>query len=318
MEVLYFLESIRNPVLNVLVQAITLVGEETFFLALGLFLIWCCNKRDGYLVLMTSFTGIILNQFLKMCFRVPRPWVKDPNFTIVESAREGASGYSFPSGHTQNSVGMLGALGVTTKHLWVKILCVAGVILVPLSRMYLGVHTPQDVLVSMAIAFVLIVAFDFLLRLNDDHPYVIYIVMGTLLLGVIAFMTFLYVFPFPNEVFFEENVGNYESALKNAYTMLGCVTGMLLFRFADDKYIKYDTRAAWWVQLFKLGLGLAIVLAVKEGTKPVLDAIFGGHLAARAVRYFLVVCAAGAWTMTFKFWAKLGKKMTETPKQQTK
>ena len=51
MEVLYFLESIRNPVLDVLVQAITLVGEETFFLALGLFLIWCCNKRDGYLVL---------------------------------------------------------------------------------------------------------------------------------------------------------------------------------------------------------------------------------------------------------------------------
>ena len=133
MGVLYFFESIRNPVLDVLVQAVTLVGEETFFLALGLFLIWCSNKRDGYLVLMVSFTGIILNQFLKMCFRVPRPWVKDPNFTIVESAREGASGYSFPSGHTQNSVGMLGSLGITTKHLWVRILCIAGVILVPLS-----------------------------------------------------------------------------------------------------------------------------------------------------------------------------------------
>ena len=177
----------------------------------------------------------------------------------------------------------------------------------PLSRMYLGVHTPQDVLVSMAIAFVLIVAFDFLLRLNDKRPYVIYVVMGTILLGVIAFMTFLYVYPFPEDVFFEENVGNYESALKNAYTMLGCTLGMLLFRFADDKYIRYDTRAVWWVQLLKLGLGLAIVLAVKEGTKPVLDAIFGGHLAARAVRYFLVVCAAGAWTLTFKHWAKLGQ-----------
>ena len=306
MEVLYFLESIRNPVFDVLVQAVTLVGEETFFLALGLFLIWCCNKRDGYLVLMVSFTGIILNQFLKMVFRVPRPWVKDPNFTIVESAREGASGYSFPSGHTQNSVGMLGALGVSSKKLWVKILCIAGVILVPLSRMYLGVHTPQDVLVSMAIAFVLIVAFDFLLRLNDKHPYVIYIVMGVLVLLTVGFMVFLYAYPFPEDVFFEENVSNYESALKNAYTMLGCTLGMLLFRFADDKYIKYDTKAVWWVQLLKLGLGLAIVLAVKEGTKPVLDAIFGGHLAARAVRYFLVVCAAGAWTLTFKHWAKLG------------
>ena len=306
MGVLYFFESIRNPVLDVLVQIITLVGEETFFLALGLFLIWCCNKRDGYLVLMTSFTGIILNQFLKMCFRVPRPWVKDPNFTIVESAREGASGYSFPSGHTQNSVGMLGALGISTKHLWVRILCIAGVILVPLSRMYLGVHTPQDVLVSMGCAFVLIAVFNLLLKLNDKYPFVIYIVMGVLVLCVVAFMVFLYVYPFPEDVFYTENIGNYESALKNAYTMLGCIIGMLLFRFADDKFIKYDTRAVWWVQLLKLGLGLAIVLAVKEGTKPLLDAIFGGHLAARAVRYFLVVCAAGAWTLTFKHWAKLG------------
>ncbi len=314
MEVLYFLESIRNPVLDVIVQAVTLVGEETFFLALGLFLIWCCNKRDGYLVLMVSFTGIVVNQFLKMCFRVPRPWVKDPSFTIVESAREGAGGYSFPSGHTQNSVGMLGSLGTCSKQLWVKILCIAGVILVPLSRMYLGVHTPQDVLVSMAIALVLIVAFDLLLRLNDKYPYVIYIVMGALALLVVGFLVFLYAFPFPDEVFHEENIGNYESALKNAYTMLGCVFGMLLFRFADDKYIKYDTRAVWWVQLLKLGIGLAIVLAVKEGTRPVLDAIFGGHLAARAVRYFLIVCAAGAWTLTFKHWAKLGQK-DQTPAQ---
>ena len=194
MEVLYFLEGIRNPVFDFIVQTITFVGEETFFLALGLFLIWCCNKRDGYLVLLVSFSGIVINQFLKMVFRVPRPWVKDPNFTIVESAREGAGGYSFPSGHTQNSVGMLGALGTSSKQLWVKILCIAGVILVPFSRMYLGVHTPQDVLVSMAIALVLIVGFDLLLRLNDKYPYVIYIVIGVMLVAVVGFLIFLGVF----------------------------------------------------------------------------------------------------------------------------
>lgn len=308
MEVLYFLESIRNPVLDVLVQMITLIGEETFFLALGLFLIWCCNKRDGYLVLLVSFTGIVINQFLKMLFRVPRPWVKDPNFTIVESAREGASGYSFPSGHTQNSVGMLGALGISAKQLWIKILCIAGIILVPLSRMYLGVHTPQDVLVSMAVAFVLIAGFYLLLRLNDKYPYVIYIVIGALFLLIVAFMVFLYTYPFPEDVFLKENIGNYNSALKNAYTMLGCVLGVLVFRIVDDKITHYDTKAVWWAQILKLVIGLGIVLLVKEGTKPILDAIFGGHLAARAVRYFLVVLAATGWTFTFKFWQRLGKK----------
>ena len=308
MEVLYYLESIRNPVFDVLVQAITMVGEETFFLALGLFLIWCCNKRDGYMVLMVSFTGMVINQFLKMLFRVPRPWVKDPNFPIVESAREGAGGYSFPSGHTQNSVGMLGSLGVCTKRTWIKALCIAGVILVPLSRMYLGVHTLQDVLVSMAIAFVLIVGFDLLLRLNEKHPCVIYITMGCMLAMTVSFLIYLYVYPFPADVFAEENVANYNSALKNAYTMLGCILGMLVFRIVDDKVTHYDTSAVWWAQLLKFVLGVGIVMLVKEGAKPLLNAIFGGHMAAHAVRYFLVVIAATAWTFTFKFWKKLGQK----------
>ena len=260
------------------------------------------------MVLLVSFSGIVINQFLKMWFRVPRPWVKDPNFTIVESAREGASGYSFPSGHTQNSVGMLGSLGTCSKKWWVKALCIAGVILVPFSRLYLGVHTPQDVLVSVLVALVLIVGFDLLLRLNEKYPYVIYIIIGVMLAGIVAFLVFLYAYPFPEDVFLEENVGNYNSALKNAYTMLGCVLGVLLFRIMDDKVTHYETKAVWWAQLLKLAIGLGLVMLVKEGTKPLLEAIFGGHMVTRAVRYFLVVAAATGWTFTFKFWGKLGKK----------
>ena len=47
-----------------------------------------------------GFFGTLVNQFLKLVCRVPRPWVRDPNFTIVEAARADATGYSFPSGHT--------------------------------------------------------------------------------------------------------------------------------------------------------------------------------------------------------------------------
>ena len=104
MPFLYFLENLRAPWLDAVFSVITLCGEETVFMAVGMIFFWCINKYTGYYLLCTGFLGTILNQFLKILCRVPRPWVKDPGFTIVESAKEAAGGYSFPSGHTQTAV----------------------------------------------------------------------------------------------------------------------------------------------------------------------------------------------------------------------
>ncbi|MBP3369649.1 MAG: phosphatase PAP2 family protein, partial [Clostridia bacterium] len=110
MSFLYFLEGLRNSVFDAIFSVITLCGEETVFMAVGMIVFWCFCKYQGYYLLSVGFIGTLLNQFLKIICRVPRPWVKDPSFTIVESAREAASGYSFPSGHTQTSVGLFGGL----------------------------------------------------------------------------------------------------------------------------------------------------------------------------------------------------------------
>ena len=158
MSFLYFLEGLRNPVCDFLFSIITLCGEETVFMAIGLIVLWCFSKSQGYYLLCTGFIGTVLNQLLKIVCRVPRPWVKDPNFTIVESAREAATGYSFPSGHTQSAVGLFGGVARANKQKWLRIAAIAICVLVPLSRMYLGVHTPADVLVSTGIALVLIFA----------------------------------------------------------------------------------------------------------------------------------------------------------------
>ena len=103
MEFLKLLEGIRTPFLDSFFSVITTLGEETIFIVVGLLFYWCIDKKQGYYLFFVGFFGTILNQFLKLLFRIPRPWVKDPDFTIVESARAGATGYSFPSGHTQSS-----------------------------------------------------------------------------------------------------------------------------------------------------------------------------------------------------------------------
>ena len=92
MEFLYLLERIRLPGLNEFMLAITYLGDETAFLVTALILFWCVNKRQGYYIMSVGFLGTIANQFMKLWFRIPRPWVLDENFAILEQAREGAGG----------------------------------------------------------------------------------------------------------------------------------------------------------------------------------------------------------------------------------
>ena len=309
MSFLYLLEEIRNPVLDFLFSIVTLCGEETVFMAAGMIVFWCISKQKGYYLLSVGFVGTVINQFLKITFRIPRPWVKDPNFTIVESAREAASGYSFPSGHTQTSVGLFGGLALKFKHRAIRIASIALCVLVPLSRMYLGVHTPMDVGVSIVIAFILIFVLSPIFEKAEKSPKVMYALLFSLTGIMLAYLCFMSFWQFPEEVFHVDNVHNYISAVKNAYTLTGCMLGFLVVYTVDLKWIKFDTKAVWWVQIIKIVGGLALVLAVKELMRAPLEAFLPANTWARMLRYFLMVIMAGTlWPMTFKFFAKLGGK----------
>lgn len=302
MELLYLFEKIRMPVVNEFMLLITQLGEETAFLVVALVLFWCISKQAGYYVLSVGFIGTLMNQFLKLWFRIPRPWVLDSNFTILEQAREAASGYSFPSGHTQSAVGTFGSIAYTAKKRWVRICAIVVAVLVPISRMYIGVHTPADVFASVGVAVALI----FLLRpvvYSKNGKYLPALLAGMLVLSV-GYMCFVSFYPFPENT----DAHNLESGVKNAYTLLGSLIGMIAVYIVDKKWINFSTKAVWWAQVLKVIGGLVAVLAVKSGLKAPLNALFGESIG-RSARYFLVVVVAGVlWPMTFKWFSKLGKK----------
>lgn len=301
MELLYWFESIRNPVLDVLMSLVTHLGEETFFMVGALFVFWCVDKRKGYYLLSVGFAGVLVNQWLKIVCRVPRPWVKDPNFTIVESARAEAAGYSFPSGHTQTAVGFFGGVARLTGRLWLRIACVVILVLVSISRMYLGVHTPADVGVSMAVAAALVFVLYPLVESTLWFPNRIYAILGGMLAASLAFVGFMEFFPFPAGI----DAANLGEAVKNAYSMTGAVAGMLVVSALDNRLIQFPNRAPWWGQVMKLVIGLALVVLVRTLLKAPLLALCGGHEAAHAVRYFLMVLVAGAlWPLTFRFFER--------------
>ena len=300
MEFLYLLEKIRMPVLDELMLTVTRLGEETAFLVLALIFFWCVDKKRGYLLMSVGFIGTMANQFLKLWFRIPRPWMRDPEFTILEQAREAASGYSFPSGHTTSAVGTFGSIAVTSRRKGTVVLCVTLAILVGLSRMYIGVHTPADVLAGAITSAALIV----LLRRVPESDRGMRILVVSMMLMALGLLAFVCMYPFPEDV----DAHNLESGMKNAYTMLGCMAGVFTVYHVERKYIRFSTQAVWWAQILKAVLGLGLVLLVKEGLRAPLEALFGNPYPARAVRYFLIVVAAGIlWPVTFRWFERLGQ-----------
>ena len=152
MDFLRFLEGIRTPELNALFLVLTWFGEEVLVLAIICSIYWCMNKRLAYRICFSFLSSGLLVQTLKITFRVPRPWVKDPSFIAVKQAVPTATGYSFPSGHTPCATSLYSTFAYNTKkNLW-RVICLLIIFSVMFSRMYLGVHTPTDVVVSFILS----------------------------------------------------------------------------------------------------------------------------------------------------------------------
>lgn len=294
MEILRLLEKIRNPVLDDIMLMLTELGGEIPVLVIALIFFWCIDKRKAYYIVSVGFLGILANQFMKMLFRVPRPWYRDPGFHPVEAAKEGAGGYSFPSGHSQNSVGIFGSVAAMEKNKLLRIACVAVCLIVPFTRLYLGVHTPADVLAGAAMALIAIFAVRPLIFSNEGKR-VPYVLTFMAILSVI-YLAFMHIWPSVVEITEE----NYASGMKNAYTMVGSLFGFLVAYFVDAKWIRFSEKAVWWAQLIKILGGLLIVLAIRKGLSAPLANLLGQNLG-RMVRYFTIVVFSGAiWPIAFQ------------------
>lgn len=304
MDILYALEKIRTPFWNGVMSAVTQLGGEVIFIVAAVVVFWCVSKWEGYYLMTVAFCGTVLNQFLKLICRVPRPWVRDPNFTIVESARAEATGYSFPSGHTQNAIGLFGGMARWGGRRWVRIGLTVLALVIAFSRMYLGVHTPADVGVSLVLAAALVLGLYPLMRRAQEKPRYMGYVLAAMLVVSGAFVVFVETCGFPADM----DAENLASGIGNAWKMLGAVAGMTLAWLLDRRYIHFETQAVWWVQVLKVVVGMALLLAIKSGLKAPLLALLGHEGLAGGVRYFLLVLVAGAvWPLVFRPMSKWGK-----------
>jgi undecaprenyl-diphosphatase len=155
---LAFVNRSATPALTSFMRAVTFLGSVTFLTGAGIcaalafaFARW---KRSALVLFVTMVGATLLNFVLKMSFGRERP---EPFFNtpLPES-------YSFPSGHALLSFCFYGimvfVLAARLKSRgWRALLWTVGILLVGsigLSRIYLGVHYPSDVLAGYTAAFV--------------------------------------------------------------------------------------------------------------------------------------------------------------------
>ena len=301
MEVLHWLESIRSPFLDTLMGLITQLGEDLVFTVVIIGTLWCLDKRAGFWMFFSWGLGTGINQLVKAVCKIPRPWVRDPSLKAVESAIPAATGYSFPSGHTQSVIGLFGSLSVFARKWAVTIVSLLLILLTGFSRMYLGVHTPADVLCAFAIGFVVVMLMRWLASLEEKFPWITR--LASVILVGISTALLLYAVIDGNG---EENMLH---AAENGWKMLGASIGLSAAWELDKKVLHFKTDAVWYVQIAKFLVGILGALAIQAGLKQPLLSLFGGSYVAHGVRYLLLTVFAGIlYPLTFGWWAKLGKK----------
>lgn len=243
--IIHWLQSFNTPTLDRFFIGVTLLGESYFYIVLLSFFYWCMNKEAvKHLVFVLTFSSV-LNGGLKELIHLPRPF---ESLDIRALRVETAHGSSFPSGHTQTAAAFYSAIALRFKSKIIWIMSSIFIVLVAISRVYLGVHWPKDVVAAIFlgvfIAWFVYKIFQMEKKKGITWPYV--------------FITFSVVLSF---FFFRS-----ETYIKAASAFLGFILGTVI----EENYIAFDVRASFVIQLLKFIIGLGITLLVFEGLKMVL------------------------------------------------
>jgi len=154
MDVIIFLQNLGDW-LEPVMQFFTFLGFEEFYLLVMPAIYWCFDTVMGarLALMLVATTG--LNAVLKLALHSPRP------FWVFDQVRAMSSETSFgiPSGHAQNAVGLWGAWSHSMKRRWAWIAAIVVAFLIGLSRLYLGMHFPIDVLSGWLVGAILLWAF---------------------------------------------------------------------------------------------------------------------------------------------------------------
>ena len=269
---------------------ITFFGEEYFLVAILGFLYWCWDKEFGKYAGLNIFTGIVWNPMIKNVFLRRRPYFDNPGIKClkpVDSGADimdiGAQGFSFPSGHSTNSVISFGSIAVYKKQKTLWIIAIVVPLLVGISRFSVGVHFPTDVICGWLLG-VAIIALMTLLQKKIEKKWLLYLIIYVI-----------------------SCAGLFYCRTNDYFTGLGLMGGFFLADIFEERVVKFESTKNVLSIILRMICGFAVYLGLNAllklpFSKDFLHSATMGAYLIRTLRYTIVgFVSIGVYPMVFKF-----------------
>jgi len=280
-EFLKSLQTVANPVLNVFFELVTMLAEDLFLIAVITFIAWNVDKNAGKKIVYTLFVSISLNGGIKDLIKRTRPFDIAPE--LASERIETATGYSFPSGHSQSFSTTVFAIAQWLKKRWFYIFAAVSVLFVGFSRLYLRVHFPTDVIAGLILGIGISFLCSWIHDKVKNH-------------SILYFVTFLIMSLF----LFGEPTKNYLEAL-------GLFGGFVLANPIEEAFIKFDSKSHTKLEgIVRWLIGLGVVLGVKTLGRVIFgrETVFSHFI----VYFFVSFVAIAVYPLIFPLINKLFKK----------
>ncbi|MBQ9886755.1 MAG: phosphatase PAP2 family protein [Lachnospiraceae bacterium] len=310
-EYLLLLQEFRektNDLLTPFLEQLSLFAV-TYLIMFPVFVYWAIDKRKGLYTLVSYYLCCGVNAMVKLTACIYRPWIRDPRILPAGDAIRTATSYSFPSGHTVTAGPIYGgfAVSVWKKSKIVAFICVLALLLTGFSRNYLGVHTPQDVIVAILESILALYVVAKIFAYLKEHPEKenIFLIASFIIgwLGIV-YITFK---PYPMDYVDGRLLVDPQKMMNDGYGDICLLIAYPVARFIEKTWIKFQSTGIKNVRVIVSIIGLVPLWFMIKYMGAPLDDVLGSHWGHFTNTFIIVLYSVALYPLVIKLFGSRKK-----------
>ena len=307
-EYLLWLQIWRNATGNIFTPFLEWVSVFSirWLLIVPVVIYWCINKRDGLYTFASYGVSRLINGLGKLTVCVYRPWIRDARIIPAGNAMKSATGYSFPSGHVMNAAPVYTSVAVLyrKKIPFITLICCVGILLTMFSRNYLGVHTPQDVVIGALFGIFAVYITGKIFAYLDKHPEKENQLIFLGLILCVASVAYAVLKSYPMDYIDGKLIVDPKKMINDFFGDLGLFSGILIGRYVEKTFIKFSPTGLKNVKGLLISvIGIVIYCWIMFELRGVIRGFMSSDLSRFTANFARTFFAVGLWPFVIKKFA---------------